>query len=338
MALDLFAERWASWPPSPPPAATVISSPRISFSCDLDSAEEEGHHPRRSDNSLGVDGSPSSSEFDFCVPRDRPEQDSSAADDLFSDGVLLPLSLLYNGGSNPTAPTRPVTFPNRTTTTTTGTKTNTATTTVRSKSGGGGGGSSSSTVKCVFVPTTLKAPNKKEKQKEVVAAPVNSGAVDGNPPLGKQPLSFWRFRRSSSLNSGGSGEGGAAAGGRRNSLICSFPLLSRSKSAGYNPVQAAAKTRQQHQQSTTGTTAAFNASSSSKLSRKGSGNGGPAARNPYYFGHQHHGSTGGRISPVLNVPSPNIPRGSSSGLLSLGHLLCSVKDKRRKKTQFPVPP
>ncbi|MQM01187.1 hypothetical protein Taro_033943 [Colocasia esculenta] len=351
MAVDLFPENWATWELTPP-CPTVIPSPRISFSCDLDSTDDD-HAPRRSDNSLTVGGSPSSSEFDFCAARGRSEQESSAAaDELFSDGVLLPLCLLYKGGSTPAAPARPDALPNRNTTPTTvttsrGTSSSSSSTVVRSKSGGGGGGggSGSSPMKCVFVPTTLKATNKKEKQKEAVPAPSNSGAVDDNPTAGKQSSSFWRFRRSISLNSGGSDEGegegeGAAAGGRRSSLICSFPLLSRSNSDGSNPVPVTAKPRQQHHLSATSTPPAnaLSGSSSGKLSRKGSANGGSGTRNLYYYGQQQHGGAGVRISPVLNVPSPHIPKGRSAGFLSLGHLLCSVKDKRRKKAQLRLPP
>jgi hypothetical protein len=82
MVIDLFSE-----------SSSMGTSPRISFShdfCQSDIVPVE-HHPLRS-NSSGL--SNSSIDFDFCV-RDREgfDQESSSADELFSDGKILPTQI-----------------------------------------------------------------------------------------------------------------------------------------------------------------------------------------------------------------------------------------------------
>ncbi|CAK9167820.1 unnamed protein product [Ilex paraguariensis] len=81
MAIDMCSE-----------CSNIGTSPRISFSHDLlhsDSKSIENYHPSRSDSSL-LDSD--SSEFDFCVSNNI-EREISAADELFSDGLILPLQL-----------------------------------------------------------------------------------------------------------------------------------------------------------------------------------------------------------------------------------------------------
>ncbi|KAE8720732.1 hypothetical protein F3Y22_tig00018474pilonHSYRG00011 [Hibiscus syriacus] len=67
-----------------------ISSPRISFSNDLDGADsiEECRH-RRLDTSLLN----SSSDFDFCFENTSFVQELPSADELFSDGKILPIEI-----------------------------------------------------------------------------------------------------------------------------------------------------------------------------------------------------------------------------------------------------
>ncbi|KAF8399103.1 hypothetical protein HHK36_014969 [Tetracentron sinense] len=79
MAIDLCSEN-----------SVLGMSPRISFSHDLcqkDVVPIEHYH-RRSDSSLLE----SSSDFDFCVSKSF-EQESSSADELFSDGKILPTQI-----------------------------------------------------------------------------------------------------------------------------------------------------------------------------------------------------------------------------------------------------
>ncbi|CAL9082091.1 hypothetical protein MUK42_30143 [Musa troglodytarum] len=67
-------------------------SPRISFSHDLTQADISGGGDPRLDLSLPLDVS-ASSDFDFILGADISSHDSSLADDLFSDGKLLPLPI-----------------------------------------------------------------------------------------------------------------------------------------------------------------------------------------------------------------------------------------------------
>ncbi|MQM16243.1 hypothetical protein Taro_049197 [Colocasia esculenta] len=329
MALELFSESWATWPAAPSPAAGATSSPRISFSRDLDGATSHHHHihhQQRTDSSL-LDSS-SSPDFDFCVSGDRPEQEYSyAADELFSDGFLLPVPILPRG-----AAAVPSAFPSLST------RTAVAAPSVSSSSVSG--------IRPVRPLPTPRAEVRKDCSEGISTVPGSGGATEEKPASGKQPTSFWKFGRSSSLNCSGSSSGAVGGtGSRRASLICSLPLLSRSKSTGSHPSPPTLKQRQQSFNGTTAiptpstaTAAASSSGSGSKLSRKGSGNGGTAVRNPYYYGQHQHGGGGVRISPVLNVPPPYIPKGSGAGLFSFGHLLCSSRERSRKKTQQPAAP
>uniref|UniRef100_A0A1D1XZL7 Transcription repressor n=1 Tax=Anthurium amnicola TaxID=1678845 RepID=A0A1D1XZL7_9ARAE len=102
MALELVSDNWASWPPASSPAG--VASPRISFSRDLDSPTFDHHHYHHHRSDASLLDSASSPEFHFCVSRDHPDHDSSIADELFSDGFLLPLPLLPPRGGPIAAP------------------------------------------------------------------------------------------------------------------------------------------------------------------------------------------------------------------------------------------
>ncbi|XP_008244521.1 PREDICTED: uncharacterized protein LOC103342664 [Prunus mume] len=73
-------------------------SPRISFSYDLCQSDvgaveqQQHHHPPLRSNSLSSSSRSmnSSMEFDFCVVHESFEQESSSADELFSDGKMIP--------------------------------------------------------------------------------------------------------------------------------------------------------------------------------------------------------------------------------------------------------
>ncbi|CAJ2666004.1 unnamed protein product [Trifolium pratense] len=80
MVVDIFSEN----------CGVVAMSPRISFSHDF---SQQGvipieKHPLRS-NSSGLN---SSMDFDFCV-NENSELESSSADELFSDGIILPTEI-----------------------------------------------------------------------------------------------------------------------------------------------------------------------------------------------------------------------------------------------------
>ncbi|KAF8022536.1 hypothetical protein BT93_F0144 [Corymbia citriodora subsp. variegata] len=133
--------------------------------------------------------------------------------------------------------------------------------------------------------------------------------------------SFWGFRRSSSLNS---------EGVQKKSLICSFPLLLRSNSTGsaLNPKKAP----QKQPPITLPKSSSLSSSSSSSTSSSSSSNVNsrpqkpPLKKNSHgtYYGHQV------RVSPVLNVPTPSISKGTAS-FLGLGSFLGNGKDKKIRR-------
>lgn len=237
-------------------------SPRISFSHDLclsDIVPVEQHHSVRS-NSLG-----SSIDFDFCV-RKSFDRESSSADELFSDGKILP-------------------------------------TEIKKKT----------------------APTKQMDRSILPSPPPHDDDISSNDGLKKEGLkdgksasyheaeekqsskSFWRFKRSSSLNCG-SGYGRS---------FCPLPLLSRSYSTGSTPagVKRAALSSKDNHSSTNHHKQhkQFIKSSSSSSYQK------PPLKKNY----GSYGGNGVRVSPVLNVPSGN--------LFGLGSIFFNGKEKNRKK-------
>ncbi|XP_041007811.1 uncharacterized protein LOC121252292 [Juglans microcarpa x Juglans regia] len=83
MGLDLYSE-----------SSNTGTSPRISFSHDFCQSDvlvpvESRHHDLRSNSS----GLSTSIDFDFCVHRESFGQESYAADELFSDGKILPTEI-----------------------------------------------------------------------------------------------------------------------------------------------------------------------------------------------------------------------------------------------------
>lgn len=94
MAIELCSEK----------SAGMGVSPRISFSfdfcqADVVPAEHVQHHPLRS-NSSGLN---SSIDFDFCV-RESFDHESSSADELFSDGKILPTQIKKKSTTPPPLP------------------------------------------------------------------------------------------------------------------------------------------------------------------------------------------------------------------------------------------
>ncbi|KAJ4825598.1 hypothetical protein Tsubulata_022669 [Turnera subulata] len=243
-------------------------SPRISFSHDLcisDIVPLEQQPLRRT--SLG------SLDFDFCV-RKSFEQDSSSADELFSDGKILPTEVKKRTDHSKQTDHR--SFPP-----------------AQDDSSAVYGSSS-----------------KRETMKEMKSS--NDEAEEKQ----SSSKSFWRFKRSSSLNNCGSSYG--------RSLCPLPPLLSRSYSTGSTPsvkrgslskdVNSSSGNHKQHKQS-------FFKSSSSSSSSSTNYQKPPLKKN---YGSTNYGN-GVRVSPVLNVPSGN--------LFGLGSIFFNGngKDKNKKK-------
>ncbi|KAL6010858.1 hypothetical protein ACLOJK_001300 [Asimina triloba] len=179
MAVDLLTDN-SGW----------VASPRISFSHDLAEADDGDGIPierSRSDTFLS-DPSP---DFDFFIAG-RLEPESTSADELFSDGKILPLQFKKseacstpNAGiesPKPEAPHQPSPPP----------------------------------------PSPQLPPAPKEQKKESLREMLAlSDAEEKSTTSSSKP--FWRFNRSSSLN---------FASTHKISSIWSLPLLSRSKSTG----------------------------------------------------------------------------------------------------------
>ncbi|XP_074306253.1 uncharacterized protein LOC141641493 [Silene latifolia] len=155
-------------------------SPRISFSHDLKNCEIvpiEPHTPLKT-SLLDYD-------FDFCVSKRRCDQDSTLADELFANGVILPIQIKRKN----------IPF------------------VTKSKS-------SSSSSSSSFLPPLppLKNNNEGDHTKETEQKQSNNNNTTNN----EDSKSFWKFKRSKSLNCGRIYRRG----------LCSLPLLSRSKSTG----------------------------------------------------------------------------------------------------------
>ncbi|KAJ8630690.1 hypothetical protein MRB53_024013 [Persea americana] len=176
MAVDFCTES-SSW----------TTSPRVSFSYDLIQSDGIPVDRYRPDNSL-PDPSP---DFDFCISR-QYEQESSSADELFSDGKIRPLQFkspitLDDCPEQPhlAKPTTPESAP------------------------------------------AARSPTQEKKRGSLREIMSGSDELERPAPVEKPPTggsrSFWPFRRSSSLNSGN---------GHKSSSIWSLQLLSRSNSTG----------------------------------------------------------------------------------------------------------
>lgn len=241
------------------------SPPRLSFSHDLSELQVLPlKHDVPCKDTLLLD---SNSDFEFSTSN-RLGVESSSADELFSNGVILPIQIQER-------------------------------TTTRKH------------VHCVEPPYTKLPPRpyppsvdkmKKETIKELLD-------VSSDHEKKLHSKSFWGFSRSKSLNCDA-----------KKSLICSLPLLSRSNSTGSVPNPK--RTISNKQPSA--------AKSSSLPSSCSTLNLYPVQKSP--SGKSYGGSYGNglRISPVLNVPTPYVSKGSTS-LFGLGSFLRVGKVKKNKK-------
>ena len=214
----------------------------------------------------------SNHDFEFSTSRSL-EFESSSADELFSNGVILPIQMQQE-----------------------------KTTTTRKHTRHG-------------EPPYMKLPPrpcsptlhkmKKDNIKEV--SDVNVGYEKK-----AQSKSFWGFGRSKSLNCD-----------TKKSFMCSLPPMSRSNSTGSGSVANPKRTSSNKQQSASKALSSSSPSSCSALNLY------PGPRSP--SGKSYGGSyaNGLRVSPVLNVPTPYISKGSAS-LFGLGSFLRVGKVKKSK--------
>ncbi|KAJ9173055.1 hypothetical protein P3X46_016231 [Hevea brasiliensis] len=234
-------------------------SPRISFSHDLclsDTIPVE-QRPLRSNSVSSID-------FDFCT-RKSFDQESSPADELFSDGKILPTVI-----KKKSAPTKQM--------------------------------DQSSSPPPHALREDISSMNIKEGMKEM------KGESDELTEEKRISKSFWRFKRSSSLN--------CVSGYGRS--LCPLPLLSRSNSTGSAPssVKRVPLSRDgyssyNHKQRKQAVMKHQSSSSSTSYLKP------PLKKNYGSYGN------GVRVNPVLNVPSGN--------LFGLGSIFFNGKDKNKKK-------
>lgn len=283
MAIDVCSE-----------ISSPVFSPRISFSHDLNHKNpvpvEAAAH--RLDSSLLE----SNSDFNFCIVNDSLTLELSSADELFSNGRILPSQIKSNliasrethhhhqQHSQPPDPVH------------------------RSSSAG-------------------ICTEKKKRLKEFLSSSFDGEDDDDDQkPTATSTTtttrSFWQFRRSSSLNydSGRSGKG----------LIKSLQFLSRSNSTGSapnakqnsttainNPKEVSQKPSNLQRQPSVSS----RRSCSSNYHAKTTSSASPLRRNGSY-------GNGVRISPVLNLPPPYISKVTIS-FFGFGSLFCSGKKKKK---------
>lgn len=255
-------------------APSLAASPRISFSHDLSQHDvvpiEPSHHHFRS-NSSAID-------FNFSVICESFDHESSSADELFSDGKLLPSQIK----------TKPILIPPNGTNQT-------------------------------HQPETNLDDSKTE------------GLVKSSDEKQSSARSFWRFKRSCSLNGGG-GCGGGGGGGYGRGLWPLPPLLSRSLSTGSAPAPAPVAGSSKTQSKSRATVSSkqnwlrsfFSTNSAAKAQVNSSCSSGNYSKPPLKKkGRGSYGKGVVRVNPVLNVPSGN--------LFGFGSIFSNGKDKNKKK-------
>ncbi|MCL7021448.1 hypothetical protein MKW94_022603 [Papaver nudicaule] len=288
-----------------------IMSPRISFSHNLyqndflqieSSSSTSNHHQQqqhiRSDDSLLLEPS----QFDFCMGSSGNfiQESSSSADELFSDGKLLPLLLKQKLLPSPQQNSQfhydpPPIATAITTSTVTAPETDSADSTDSS-----------------IEPTDSTAEPEEIITEKSSLSPSSSASSASAPSNSK---SFWGFKRSSSCGNGG----------YKKSLICSLSILPRSNSTGSAPnIKSKENQKQKLQKSKSAYSSSSSTNSSSSSCQKP-----PLKKN---YGGGYNSINGGRMNPAHNVPPPYIP----GNLFGLGSLFSSSsssngKDKNRKK-------
>ncbi|KAK4766884.1 hypothetical protein SAY86_014635 [Trapa natans] len=180
-------------------------SPRISFSYDLslcDTVPVE-EHPRCHFLSGSSSGLNSGFEFDLSATgKSFLNHESCSADELFSGGKIIPTEVKKK--ATPSSNSYPY-----------------STTTEKGGVGGGEQEQRKDPQQCLAVPPHLRFQSGKSQSKEECEKPRNEASEDQK-QTSNSKMSFWRFKRSSSLN-GGNGYG---------RKLCPLQLLSRSNSTG----------------------------------------------------------------------------------------------------------
>lgn len=236
-----------------------IVPPRFSFSHDVPELQKQQDVPRKDTMLLE-----SNHDFEFSTSRRSLEFESSSADELFSNGVILPIQMQKKRNT-----TRKHTLCGE-----------------------------APYMRLPPLPCTPSSVDKikKESTREVLHDKKTYST------------SFWGFSRSKSLSCD-----------TKKSLMCYSPPLSRSNSTGSVPQPKRVSSTRQHSAAKP-----LSSSSSSTLnlypiqrSRSGKSYGGSYANGLW-------------ISPVLNLPTPCISKGSGS-LFGLGSFLRVGKAKKSKK-------
>ncbi|MCD7453012.1 hypothetical protein HAX54_019269 [Datura stramonium] len=248
----------------------IMSPARISFSHDV---SKTGSVPVEQ---YIRSTSPSSSiDFDFCVFRESFDLESSSADELFFDGKILPIEIKRRISSAPPRKTEqplPPTHP--------------PSPCKNSNTG--------NTLHCGKTSNTEDAIENK------------TGVLESSDEK-QNSKSFWRFKRSSSLNCG--------SGYAR--TLCPLPLLSRSNSTGSTPSVKRNSTLSKDNLS-------HKHHSQRPFSKSMSSNGHNCQKPPLKKAPGNPYSNGVKFSPVLNVPPANL-FGLSTFFNSSG------KEKNKKK-------
>ncbi|CAK9150692.1 unnamed protein product [Ilex paraguariensis] len=252
----------------------LVMSPRISFSHDLSQSDVVPvEYLTRSSSSSSID-------FDFCVFRESFDQESSSADELFSDGMILPfeikkkISPQNHATKSPPPPSLPHPSP-------------------------------------PLPHPSPPSPRQGTHDRLDIGTNTNETKMASSESEEKQnSKSFWRFKRSSSLNCG-SGYGGG---------LCPLPLLSRSNSTGSaqsvkrSSFSKESANHKQHSQKIPWAASVKQSQSSSSTGYQ---------KPPLKKGYGSYGH-GVRINPVLNVPTAN--------LFGLGSIFSPLARKRVRKS------
>ncbi|XP_016467870.2 uncharacterized protein LOC107790458 [Nicotiana tabacum] len=249
--------------------SSIMSPARISFDISQTDYVPVEQHIRSTSSSSSID-------FDFCVFRESFDLESSSADELFFDGKILPIEIKRRISSAPLKkieqrPIPPPPLPPCKNSSNTNT---------------------SNILDNGKISSNLKNENSIENK---------TGGVLESIDEKQSSKSFWRFKRSSSLNCGN----GYAR------TLCPLPLLSRSNSTGSTPSvkrnSSSSKDNLSHKQHSQ---RHFSKSVSSNNCQKP-----PLKKVPY--------NNGVKFSPVLNVPS--------ASLFGLSSFFSSGKEKNKKK-------
>ncbi|KAF3633390.1 hypothetical protein P3S67_022736 [Capsicum chacoense] len=250
----------------------IMSPARISFSHDV---SQTGSVPVEQ---YIRSTSPSSSiDFDFCVFRESFDLESSSADELFFDGKILPIEIKRRISSapprkaeQPLPPPSPPLIPCK-------------------------NSSTNNTLHCT----------KTSSHEDIIE---NKTGILESSEEKLNSKSFWRFKRSSSLNCG--------SGYAR--TLCPLPLLSRSNSTGSSPSvkrnSTLSKDNLSHQK---------HHHSQRHFSKSMSTNGQNCQKPPLKKAPSNPYSNGVKFSPVLNVPPAN--------LFGLSTFFSGSKEKIKKK-------